>query len=101
MPQNIWCIPRKRILHALYFDLRFPKMPYYLRRVAIQHALGSVSSYKTRMNLWTKSGEKTEMLKLVYENHAMPVFYRDVMYREGAEGKEEAYLKLYDGHDWK
>ena len=41
------------------------------------------------------------MPKLVYENHAMPVFYRDVMYREGAEGKEEAYLKLYDGHDWK
>ena len=28
-------------------------------------------------------------------------FYRDVMYREGAEGKDEAYLKLYDGHDWK
>ena len=83
------------------FDLRFPKMPSYLRRAAIQHALGSVSSYKTRMDLWTKSGEKTEMPKLVYENHAMPVFYRDVMYREGAEGKEEAYLKLYDGHDWK
>ena len=39
--------------------------------------------------------------RLVYENHAMPVFYRDVMYREGAEGKDEAYLKLYDGHDWK
>ena len=83
------------------FDLRFPKMPSYLRRAAIQHALGSVSSYKTRMDLWTKLGEKTEMSKLVYENHAMPVFYRDVMYREGAEGKEEAYLKLYDGHDWK
>ena len=31
----------------------------------------------------------------------MPVFYRDVMYREGAEGTDEAYLKLYDGHDWK
>ena len=30
------------------FDLRFPKMPSYLRRAAIQHALGSVSSYKTR-----------------------------------------------------
>ena len=53
------------------------------------------------MDLWTKSGEKTGMPKLVYENHAMPVFYRGVMYREGAEGKEEAYLKLYDGHDWK
>ena len=35
------------------------------------------------------------------ENHAMPVFYRDVMYREGTEGKDEAYLKLYDGHDWR
>ena len=31
----------------------------------------------------------------------MPVFYRDVMYREGTEGKDEAYLKLYDGHDWR
>ena len=34
------------------FDLRFPKMPSYLRRAAIQHALGSVSSYKTRLELW-------------------------------------------------
>ena len=27
------------------FDQKFPKMPSYLRRSAIQHALGSVSSY--------------------------------------------------------
>ncbi len=55
--------------HAHFgFDIRFPKMPSYLRRAAIQHALGS---------------------------------YRDVMYREGTEGKDEAYLKLYDGHDWR
>ena len=40
------------------FDFRFPKMPSYLRRAAIRHALGSVSSYKTRMDLWTKSGKK-------------------------------------------
>ena len=30
----------------------------------------------------------------------MPVFYRDVMYREDTEEKDRAYLKLYDGHDW-
>ena len=83
------------------FDLRFPKMPSYLRRAAIQHALGSVSSYETRMDLWEKSGEKAGKPRLAYENHAMPVFYRDVMYREEKEGKDEAYLKLYDGHDWK
>ena len=27
--------------------------------------------------------------------------YAKVMYREGTEGKDEAYLKLYDGHDWR
>ena len=76
-------------------------MPSYLRRAAIQHALGTVSSYKTRLSLWEKSGQTGGWPKLVYENHAMPVFYRDVMYREDKEGKDAAYLKLYDGHDWK
>ena len=86
---------------AVYdFDLQFPKMPSYLRRSAIQHALGSVASYETRMSLW-KSGKLTGKPKLVCENHAMPVFYRDVMYREEGDSEDAAYLKLYDGHDWK
>lgn len=39
--------------HARYdFDMHFPKMPSYLRRAAIQHALGSVASYETRLDLW-------------------------------------------------
>ncbi|MFR2800456.1 MAG: IS200/IS605 family accessory protein TnpB-related protein [Blautia wexlerae] len=83
------------------FDLRFPKMPSYLRRSAIQHALGSVSSYETRLGQWKETGVLPGRPKLTCRNHAMPVFYRDVMYREGAEGIDEAYLKLYDGHDWK
>ena len=61
------------------FDLRFPKMPSYLRRAAIQHALGSVSSYKTRLELWKKMDKKGGTPKLVCGNHAMPVFYRDVI----------------------
>ena len=83
------------------FDLRFPKMPSYLRRSAIQHALGSVSSYETRLGQWKETGVLSGRPKLTCRSHAMPVFYRDVMYREGAEGTNEAYLKLYDGHDWK
>ena len=83
------------------FDIRFPKMPSYLRRAAIQHALGSVSSYETRLGQWGATGELSGKPHLTCENHAMPVFYRDVMYREGTEGKDEAYLKLYDGHDWR
>ena len=83
------------------FDIRFPKMPSYLRRAAIQHVLGSVSSYETRLEQWGATGELSGKPHLTCENHAMPVFYRDVMYREGTEGKDEAYLKLYDGHDWR
>ena len=49
------------------------------------------------MGKWTPYGKP----KLVSENHAMPVFYRDVMYREAEPQEDAAYLKLYDGHDWK
>ena len=75
-------------------------MPSYLRRSAIQHALGSVSSYETRLELW-KQKKLAGKPKLVYENHAMPVFYRDVMYKEAENHEDMAFLKLYDGHDWK
>ena len=41
--------------HARFpFDRYFPKMPSYLRRAAIQHALGAVSSSQTRLGLWEK-----------------------------------------------
>ena len=75
-------------------------MPSYLRRSAIQHALGAVSSYYTRLDLW-KKGELRGKPKLVCENHAMPVFYRDVMYKEAEPGKDVAHLKLFDGREWK
>ena len=68
------------------------KMPSYLRRAAIRHALGSVSSYKTRLELWKKTDQKGCRPKLVCDNYAMPVFYRDVMYREDTEDKDGAYL---------
>ena len=85
--------------HARFaFDTRFPKMPSYLRRSAIQHALGAVSSYQTRLKLWEKGG-LTGKPKSTCENHAMPVFYRDVMYREA--GNDAVRLKLFDGKDWK
>ena len=87
--------------HARFaFDRHFRKMPSYLRRSAIQHALGAVSSYYTRLDLWEK-GERKGKPKLVCENHAMPVFYRDVMYKEAEPGKDVAHLKLFDGREWK
>ena len=49
------------------FDIRFPKMPSYLRRASIQNALGSVSSYKTRLGLWEKTDRLEGKPRLVYE----------------------------------
>ena len=44
--------------HACFdFNIRFPKMPSYLRRSAIRHALGTVSSYKTRLD-WKRQIER-------------------------------------------
>ena len=83
------------------FDFCFPKMPSYFRRAAVQHALGSVSSYRTRLEQWKAEGQKTGKPYLKSEQYAMPVFYHDVMYRENTEEKDAAFLKLYDGHDWK
>ena len=84
---------------AVYdFDSRFPKMPSYLRRSAITHALGAVSSYRTRIAQWEEGGRKGKSPVLGERTHAMPVFYRGNMYKEG-EG-DTAFLKLYNGRDW-
>ena len=84
---------------AVYdFDSLFPKMPSYLRRSAITHALGAVSSYRTRLAQWEEGGRKGKSPVLGEMTHAMPVFYRGNMYKEG-EG-DTAFLKLYNGGDW-
>ena len=84
---------------AVYdFDCLFPKMPSYLRRSAITHALGAVSSYRTGLAQWEEGGRMGKSPVLGEMTHAMPVFYRGNMYRE-AEG-DQAFLKLYNGKDW-
>ena len=93
---------------AYPFDTAFPKMPSYLRRSAVRHALGSVASYHTRLQLWEKGGT-TGKPKLTARNHAMPVFYHKEMYRscrkgdgrEISDNREDVIeLKLYSGKDW-
>ncbi len=83
------------------FDFCFPKMPSYFRRAAVQHALGSVSSYRTRLEQWKAEGQKTGKPYLKSEQYAMPVFYHDVMYREEHRRERCGLSETYDGHDWK
>ena len=80
------------------FDARFPKMPSYLRRSAITHALGAVSSFRSRLILWEQNGRSGKRPLLGETTLCMPVFYRDNMYRE-MDG-DYAELKVYEGNDW-
>ena len=71
------------------FDTAFPKMPSYLRRAVLQHVIGIVSSSHTQ--------EKAEQERPAGEDHYLPVFYRDNMYRKQ---EDRVLLKLYNGKDW-
>lgn len=80
------------------FDNRFPKMPSYLRRAAVQSALGAVSSYRSNHARWEIS-KKGDEPTLTFDRGAMPVFYKGEMYRP-SDTPNCAYLKLFRNGDW-
>ena len=88
----------KKNLAACDFDEKYPKMPSYLRRSAITHALGAVSSFRSHLALWEQNGRTGKKPVLGEKTFCMPVFYRDNMYRE-PDG-DYAELKVYEGKDW-
>lgn len=58
------------------FDSAFYKFPSYLRRAAIQSAVGSYSSYQSALSNWEKSDQSTKKPKLSTNRNIMPVFYK-------------------------
>lgn len=81
------------------FDEHFHKMPSYLRRAAIQEALGCVSSYRLNHANWEKNSKHGKEPKLQAERLAMPTFYNKEMYCVSNDSCL-AYLKLYLNNDW-
>lgn len=81
------------------FDGRFYKFPSYLRRAAINNAIGCVSSYVSNHENWEEKGKKGKEPKLQADRFAMPAFYKDVMY-EPNESEGTASLKVYLNNDW-
>ena len=81
------------------FDSRFYKMPSYLRRAAIQDALGCVSSYVSNLKNWETRGKKGKSPKLQSNRFVAPTFYKAGMYQPG-EDANTAYLKLFVRNDW-
>ena len=81
------------------FDAKFYKFPSYLRRAAIQAALGSVSSYHSNYKNWKNNGKVGNEPKLQCDRFCFPTFYKTVMFTESNE-PNQCYLKLYSKNDW-
>ena len=66
------------------FDQRFYKFPSYLRRSAINEAVGKVSSYKSNLVNWESSDPKARGRKPRLEGYGntYPCMYRTDMYQE-------------------
>lgn len=83
------------------FDKKFYKMPTYLRRAAINAALGIVSGYRSNLSNWENAPEpKGKPPKLQVKHIAMPTFYNKDMFRNSAS-ENECFIKLYLNNDWK
>ena len=79
------------------FDTKFYKMPSYLRRSAINEAIGKVSSYKANLANWETDpvGRKPSEPKAGY---VFPSMYRTGMYNQTDE--YTAQLKVYVRNTW-
>lgn len=81
------------------FDATFYKFPSYLRRAAIQAALGSICSYHSNYKNWETNGKIGNEPKLHCDRFCFPAFYRTAMYTESKD-LNRCWLKLYNKKDW-
>ena len=97
------------------FDIKeseYYKFPSYLRRAAINDAVGAVNSYRSNYTNWENNGKKGNAPTLQPDRHSMPVFYNKNMYKETApknakypkgispDDENVRWLKLYKNNDW-
>lgn len=80
------------------FDSAFYKYPSYLRRSAIQSAIGAYSSYQSALSNWEKSDQSTKKPKLSINRNIMPVFYKKNTYNRLNDYSAE--IKIYHQKDW-
>ena len=82
------------------FDKKFYKFPSYLRRGAIQEAIGKVASYQSNLKNWeamenVKRGKKPSYPKAGY---IYPCMYKTGMYEQ--TDTYEAKIKVFVRHTW-
>lgn len=86
---------------ALYseFDMKFRKMPSYLRFSVINTALGYLSSYHSNLDNWEFSNTNSKAPTLQTHLNKLPTFYKGNMYLDDCVG-DAVRLKLFVNNDW-
>ena len=77
-----------------YFDL---DVPVYLRRAAINYAIGSAKTYQEKYKAYLETKDKNPNLKMPTKFNASIVCYKG-MYKDFAEGSLK--VKLFNGKTW-
>ena len=79
------------------FDKRFYKLPSYLRRGAINEAIGKVSSYKSNLANW-QLNKQSKAPSLPKAGFIYPCLYKDNMYEQ--TDTYVARIKVYIRNTW-
>ena len=81
------------------FDAKFYKMPSYMRRGAINEAIGKVSSYKSILSNWQSDpdGKEPSYPKAGY---VFPSMYRSVMYNQTDDYRAQVKVYIRNTWDW-
>ena len=94
-------ITTKKHPNPIYnFNTGFYKFPSYLRRAAIQEAIGAYSSYKSNLSNWeTNTGGKIgKPPTLAINRNSMPTLYKNNMFIQTSSNT--AKIKIYHQNDW-
>ena len=84
------------------FDIRFPKLPSYLRRSAIFDAVAAVILYNKNLADWEASDRSRKRPRLKRNRNSMPAFYRGNMFiLDKKDNCYKAKLKLWKANDWR
>ena len=81
------------------FDIKFRKMPSYLRYSVINTALGYLSSYHSNLDNWEFSNSDGKAPSLQTYLNKLPTFYKGNMYLDDCDG-DAVKLKLFVNNDW-
>lgn len=95
--ENLIHTTKEHAAKYFVFDERFYKFPSYLRRDAINMAVGKAFSYRSMLKNWEASGRHGRKPFLNRTQDVMPCLYRGNTFIQNGSS---AMIKVYNGHDW-